>query len=203
MSNRSLLREFFELCPNGACEDILTESDKRFIKEGGLMLSGVMQRSDAINGNGRIYPHSILEREMNNYKRLVQERRALGELDHPEQSVINLRNVSHLVTELWWNGKDVMGKIQVLNTPSGQVLRELVNANVKIGISSRGTGSIRESREGTIVEDDFNLICFDIVSEPSTQGAFMMQEQKNKSSLIESREAKIKGLINNIHKKGK
>ena len=203
MSNRLLLREFFELCPNGACEDILTESDKRFIKEGGLMLSGVMQRSDAINGNGRIYPHSILEREMNNYKRLVQERRALGELDHPEQSVINLRNVSHLVTELWWNGKDVMGKIQVLNTPSGQVLRELVNANVKIGISSRGTGSIRESREGTIVEDDFNLICFDIVSEPSTQGAFMMQEQKNKSSLIESREAKINGLINNILKKGK
>ena len=203
MSNRSLFREFFELCPNGVCEDILTESDKRFIKEGGLMLSGVMQRSDAINGNGRIYPHSILEREMNNYKRLVQERRALGELDHPEQSVINLRNVSHLVTELWWNGKDVMGKIQVLNTPSGQVLRELVNANVKIGISSRGTGSIRESREGTIVEDDFNLICFDIVSEPSTQGAFMMQEQKNKSSLIESREAKINGLINNILKKGK
>jgi hypothetical protein len=162
-----------------------------------------MQRADAVNGNGRIYPHPILEREMNNYKRLVQERRALGELDHPEQSVINLRNVSHLVTEVWWNGKDVMGKLQILNTPSGQVLRSLIDANVKIGISSRGTGSIRESRDGTIVEDDFNLICFDMVSEPSTQGAFMMQEQKNKSSLIESREAKINGLINNILKKGK
>ena len=203
MSNRTLLREYFELCQHGVWDEILAESDKRFIKEGGLILSGVMQRADAVNGNGRIYPHPILEREMNNYKRLVQERRALGELDHPEQSVINLRNVSHLVTEVWWNGKDVMGKLQILNTPSGQVLRSLIDANVKIGISSRGTGSIRESRDGTIVEDDFNLICFDMVSEPSTQGAFMMQEQKNKRALIEGREAKINSLINNILKKGK
>jgi hypothetical protein len=199
--SKPLLREFFELCPNGYCEDVLTESDKHFIKNGGLILSGVMQRADARNGNGRIYPHSVLEREMKNYKRLVEERRALGELDHPDQSVINLRNVSHLVTEVWWNGKDVMGKIQVLNTPSGQVLKELVNANVKIGISSRGTGSVTESRGDTIVEDDFQLICFDIVSEPSTQGAFMMQEQKK--SLTEGREAKINSLINNILKKGK
>lgn len=200
MSNKPLLREFFELCPNGYCEDVLTESDKRFMKEGGIILSGVMQRAEARNGNGRIYPLPILEREMNNYKRLVQERRALGELDHPDQSVINLRNVSHLVTEVWWNGNDVMGKIQVLNTPSGQVLKELVNAGVKIGISSRGTGSVRENRGETIVEDDFQLICFDIVSDPSTQGAFMMQE--NKQSLIESRETKINNLINNILKKG-
>jgi hypothetical protein len=199
--SKSLLREFFELCPNGYCEDVLTESDKRFIKEGGLILSGVMQRADARNGNGRVYPHPILEREMNNYKRLVQERRALGELDHPDQSVINLRNVSHLVTEVWWNGKDVMGKIQVLTTPSGQVLKSLIEASVKIGISSRGTGSVRESKGDTVVEDDFQLICFDIVSEPSTHGAFMMQEQKK--SLIEGREAKINGLINNILKKGK
>lgn len=197
--SKPLLREFYELCPNGVCEDILTESDKRFIKEGGLILSGVMQRARKKNGNGRVYPYEIMLREVNNYKKLVEERRALGELDHPDQSVINLRNVSHLVTEIWWNGDDVMGKIQVLNTPSGQVLRELVNANVKIGISSRGTGSVRESRGDTIVEDDFNLICFDIVSEPSTQGAFMMQEQKR--SLIEGREAKINSLINNILKR--
>ena len=174
---QELLREFFELCPDGLCEDILTESDKHFIKSGGMMLSGVIQRADARNGNGRIYPYSVLNREMQTYTKLVQERRALGELDHPDQSVINLKNVSHLVTETWWNGKDVMGKIQVLNTPSGQVLKELVNANVKIGISSRGTGSVRESRGETIVEDDFNLICFDIVSEPSTHGAFMFQER--------------------------
>jgi len=199
MSKR-LLTEYYELCPNGTCDDVLTESDKHFIKGGGVILTGVMQRSDARNGNGRVYPHPILEREMNLYKKLVEERRALGELDHPDQSVINLRNVSHLVTDVWWNKKDVMGKIQVLNTPSGQVLKELVNAGVKIGISSRGTGSVQETRGDTIVEDDYQLICFDIVSEPSTQGAFMMQEQRK--SLIEGREAKIDTLINNILKKG-
>ena len=196
--NKSLLREFFELCPDGLCEDILTESDKHFIKSGGMMLSGVIQRADARNGNGRIYPYSVLNREMDTYRQLVQERRALGELDHPDQSVINLKNVSHLVTEVWWNGKDVMGKIQVLGTPSGQELRELVNANVKIGISSRGTGSVRESRGETIVEDDFQLICFDIVSEPSTHGAFMFQERKG--TVNENKQVRVSNLIKDILK---
>lgn len=177
--SKGLIREYFELCPNGVCEDILTESDKRFIKNGGMILSGVIQRSDARNGNGRIYPHSILEREMKRYKSLVEQRMALGELDHPEHSMIALDKVSHLVTEVWWNGKDVMGKIEVLNTPKGKILQELVNANVKIGISSRGTGSVREIRGDTIVEDDFNLICFDIVSEPSTHGAFMSRQNES------------------------
>jgi len=199
--SKSLLREYYELCPNGYCEDVLTESDKRFIKNGGTILTGVVQRFGEANGNNRIYTEDVLRREAENYKKLVKERRALGELDHPDQSVINLRNVSHLVTELWWDKNNLMGKIEVLNTPSGQVLKSLVEANVKIGISSRGTGSVRESREGTIVEDDFQLICFDMVSEPSTRGAFMMQEQKK--SLIEGRETRINTLINNILKKGK
>jgi hypothetical protein len=199
--SKPLLREYYELCPNGYCEDVLTESDKRFIKNGGTILTGVMQRFGEANGNNRIYTENVLRREAENYRKLVQERRALGELDHPDQSVINLRNVSHLVTEIWWDKNNLMGKIEVLNTPSGQVLKSLVEANVKIGISSRGTGSVRESREGTIVEDDFQLICFDMVSEPSTRGAFMMQEQKK--SLIEGRENKINTLINNILKKGK
>ena len=177
--SKGLIREYFELCPNGVCEDILTESDKRFIKNGGMILSGVIQRSDARNGNGRIYPHTILEREMKRYKSLVEQRMALGELDHPEHSMIALDKVSHLVTEVWWNGKDVMGKIEVLNTPKGKILQELVNANVKIGISSRGTGSVREVRGDTIVEEDFNLICFDIVSEPSTHGAFMSRQNES------------------------
>lgn len=193
--SKQLLTEYFELCPNGYCDDVLTESDKRFIKEGGLILSGVMQRSDIRNGNGRVYPHSILEREMKNYKKLVEDRRALGELNHPDKSEIDLRNVCHLVTEVWWNGKDVMGKIQVLNTPSGQVLKELINANVKIGISSRGTGSVRESKGDTIVEDDFQLICFDMVSEPSTHGAFMSprNESVQKTNRID---AIIKEMLN-------
>jgi hypothetical protein len=176
---KSLIREYFELCPNGVCEDILTESDKRFIKNGGMILSGVIQRSDARNGNGRIYPHTILEREMKRYRNLVEQRMALGELDHPEHSTIALDKVSHVVTDVWWNGKDVMGKLEVLNTPKGKILQELVNANIKIGISSRGTGSVREVRGDTIVEDDFNLICFDIVSEPSTHGAFMSRQNES------------------------
>jgi len=176
---KSLIREYFELCPNGVCEDILTESDKRFIKNGGMILSGVIQRADARNGNGRIYPHTILEREMKRYRNLVEQRMALGELDHPEHSTIALDKVSHVVTDVWWNGKDVMGKLEVLNTPKGKILQELVNANIKIGISSRGTGSVREVRGDTIVEDDFNLICFDIVSEPSTHGAFMSRQNES------------------------
>jgi len=198
MDNKVLLREFFELCGGGFCSDLLTEQEKLAVKNGALYLTGVIQRADARNGNGRIYPHSVLSREMDTYKQLVQERRALGELDHPDQSIINLKNVSHLVTEVWWSGKDVMGKIQVLNTPSGQVLRELVNANVKIGISSRGTGSVRENRGETIVEDDFQLICFDIVSEPSTHGAFMFQERKG--NVNENKQARVSNLIKDILK---
>ena len=176
--SKYLLREYYELCPGGICQDLLTEADKRFIANGGLILSGVMQRADAKNGNGRIYPRPILEREMERYKALIRENRALGELDHPDDSVVNLKNASHMVTDVWWNGNDVMGKVKILNTPSGQILRALTESGVKLGISSRGLGSVRESMGQTIVEDDFNLICFDFVSDPSTTGAFMMRESK-------------------------
>jgi|TARA_R110000787_G_scaffold10223_2_gene34871 hypothetical protein len=178
--SKYLLREFYELCPNGTCEDLLTEEEKRMVRENNaVFLTGVMQRAEALNQNKRVYPKPILEREIENYKKLVKERRALGELDHPEDSVVNLKNASHMVTDVWWDGNDVMGKVQVLGTPSGQVLKELVNAGVKLGISSRGLGSVSESQGKTIVEDDFQLICFDFVSEPSTQGAFMMTEGKD------------------------
>jgi hypothetical protein len=184
--SKPLLREFFELCPGGVCEDFLTESDKRFMKNGGMIMTGVIQRADALNGNRRVYSERILRREIERYTGLVKERMALGELDHPDTGAVMLEKVSHIVTEVWWNGKDVMGKIEVLNTPRGKILQELVTANIKIGISSRGTGSVRESKEGTIVEDDFNLICFDIVSEPSTHGAYMYRQdtslKENKSS---------------------
>lgn len=178
--SKYLLREYYELCEGGVCQDLLTEDEKRLVRENkAVFLTGVMQRADAQNGNGRVYPRTVLERELKNYTKIVQERRALGELDHPEDSVVNLKNASHMVTEVWWDGSDVMGKVQVLNTPSGQVLKSLVEAGVKLGISSRGLGSVHESQGKTIVEDDFQLICFDFVSEPSTQGAFMMTEGKN------------------------
>ena len=179
MSDKLLITEYFSLCEGGVCQDFLTEDEKRMVREDGAMfLTGVMQRADAQNGNGRIYPRSILEREMGNYQKLIKERRALGELDHPDQAVINLANASHLVTESWWDGNDVMGKIQILNTPSGKILRSLVESGVTLGISSRGMGSVTENAQGTIVEDDFNLVCYDMVSEPSTTGAFMMKEGK-------------------------
>ena len=178
--SKYLLREFYELCPNGTCEDLLTEEEKRMVRENNaVFLTGVMQRAEALNQNKRVYPRPILEREVENYKKLVKERRALGELDHPEDSVVNLKNASHMVTDVWWEGNDVMGKVQVLGTPAGQVLKELVIAGCKLGISSRGLGSVSESQGKTIVEDDFQLICFDFVSEPSTHGAFMMTEGKD------------------------
>ena len=120
---KKLLREYYELCEGGICQDLLTEEEKRYVANGGMILSGKLQEADIQNGNGRIYPHRVLMREMKNYEKLVKERRALGELDHPEDSVINLKNASHLVTDVWWDNKNVMGKVKVLDTPSGQVLK--------------------------------------------------------------------------------
>lgn len=196
--NKFLLREYFELCAGGFCEDLLTEQEKREIKNGAFYLTGVMQRADAKNGNGRVYPEMVLRREVENYQKLIRENRALGELDHPDQSVINLKNVSHIVTELWWQGKDVMGKVKILDTPSGKILRSLVESGVKLGISSRGLGSVKEKAGVTMVEDDFQLICFDFVSEPSTIGAFMnLSERKNLQTNL-TKADKIYRLMNEI-----
>jgi len=176
--SKQLLTEYHALCPDGICQDLLTEAEKQdIVDNGALYLTGRIQTSDKKNGNGRKYPDPILKREIQRYMQVVKDNRATGELDHPEDSVVNLKNVSHIVTEIWWNGNDVMGKVKVLDTPSGRILKDLVNAGVKLGISSRGIGSVREDSGGTIVEDDFQLICFDIVSEPSTFDAYMAPEK--------------------------
>tara|TARA_B100000287_G_scaffold389731_1_gene400035 strand:- start:83 stop:688 length:606 start_codon:yes stop_codon:yes gene_type:complete len=195
---KKLLREYYELCDGGSCPDVLTESEKKFVADGGVILSGKLQEADAKNGNGRKYPKHILEREMKNYQKLIDERRALGELDHPEDSVINLKNASHCVTEVWWKGPEVHGKIKVLNTPSGRILQELVKEGIKLGISSRGLGSVKEEKGNTIVEDDFQLICFDMVSEPSTNDAFMIKEAKNHEPNIFTRADRINRALNDI-----
>ena len=193
-----LLREYYELCEGGVCQDLLTEDEKRFVANGGMMLSGKLQEADCLNGNGRKYPKDILEREIQNYAKLVKERRALGELDHPDDSVINLKNASHMVMDVWWDGAAVMGKVKVLNTPSGKILQSLVQDGCKLGISSRGLGSVRESKGQTIVEDDFQLICFDFVSEPSTPEAYMtLQESKNSPNIF-TKGDKINRLLNDI-----
>ena len=169
-----LLREFYELCEGGVCQDLLTEAEKRAVRENNAMyITGKLQEGGVLNGNQRLYPEGIMEREVKRYSEMVKDNRALGELDHPESSIINLANVSHMVIDIWMDGPAVMGKCKVLDTPAGQILRSLVDAGVKIGISSRGMGSVKEHQGQTIVEDDFQLICFDIVSEPSTPNAFM------------------------------
>jgi hypothetical protein len=143
--------------------------------DGKVIVSGVLQRAEAKNQNGRVYPKEILVREVKKYKsNQIRENRALGELDHPESSVINLRNVSHNVLDCDWQGNDLVGKVEILPTPSGNILKNLLGAGIRLGISSRGLGSVKEINESTVeVQDDFELIGWDFVSNPSTHGAFM------------------------------
>ena len=196
--SKKLLREYYALCDGGVWQDLLTEEEKRYVADGGMILSGIMQMTEIQNGNGRVYPHSTMMREIKNYQKLVKERRALGELDHPDDSVINLKNASQMVTEIRMEGKNVMGKIKVLETPSGKILKELVNGGVTVGVSSRGMGSVREEKGQTMVEDDFQLICFDMVSEPSTPGAFMMREAKEFNNNVFTKADKINRLLNEV-----
>ena len=194
-----LLREFYELCEGGVCQDLLTEAEKRAVRESNAMfITGKLQEGGTVNGNMRLYPEGIMEREVKKYSEMVKDNRALGELDHPESSIINLANVSHMVIDIWMEGPAVMGKCKVLDTPAGQILRSLVDAGVKIGISSRGMGSVKEHQGKTIVEDDFQLICFDIVSEPSTPNAFMaLSENKLMNEQVE-KSNKVLSLIDSI-----
>ena len=183
-------------------------------KNGKLIVNGVLQRADSKNQNGRVYPHETLMREAENYAKVqVKERRALGELDHPDSSVVNLNNVSHNVLEMHWNGKDLVGTVEVLGTPAGNILKELFKSGIKLGISSRGLGSVEELGEAegdenpTVkVKDDFELIAFDFVSNPSTQGAFMSPGKMNESvndgvgtrKGMCTHDCKIEGIINDI-----
>ena len=144
------------------------------VNKGRLIVEGIVQRADAKNGNGRVYPKDTLEREVQKYKdTYIKENRALGELDHPESPIINLKNVCHNILELWWQGDDVMGKIEILPTPSGNILKELLLAGITVGISSRAMGSVKQIGETVEVQDDLDIVCWDFVSTPSTQGAFM------------------------------
>ena len=184
--SKQLLREFFALCPDGNCVlDLLTEDEKKKRDGGSVFLVGVCQRAGIKNGNSRVYRKETLQREVENYQAAIKERRALGELDHPDDSVINLKNASHLITKMWWDDDNVMGKVEVLDTPSGNVLKALINSGVKLGISSRGLGSVKEVNGDTMVEDDFQLICFDMVSEPSTPGAYLSPSMKDTNANLD------------------
>jgi hypothetical protein len=143
-----------------------------------LIMKGILQKAETLNQNGRVYPKMILEREIKNYQKFIKENRALGELDHPDSSVVELKNSSHIIREAYIQGNIVYGTVEILNTPSGKILQSLVESGVTLGISSRGVGSTKSEGNMQIVQDDFQLICWDFVSEPSTPGAFMMKENK-------------------------
>ena len=168
---------------------------------GRLIVEGVVQRANAKNGNGRVYPKDTLEREIDKYKATyIKENRALGELDHPESPIINLKNVCHNILDLWWNGDDVMGKIEILPTPSGNILKALLIAGITVGISSRAMGSVKQIGETVEVQDDLELVCWDFVSTPSTQGAFMeiVSESLNPNAVKADKYQKINELITEI-----
>jgi hypothetical protein len=169
---------------------------------GKLIVSGVLQRADAKNQNGRVYPKSILMREASRYHDIyIKEKRALGELDHPDSSIVNLQNVSHNIVDMYWKGNDLYGKVEILGTPSGNILKELLKAGIRLGISSRGLGSVKELSENTLeVQDDFELIAFDFVSNPSTHGAFLspVNESIDKSGLTELSDQKLSKKIQEV-----
>jgi len=165
---------------------------------GNLMVEGRLQTAETKNGNGRRYPREILEREIERYKDgPIRESRALGELDHPDSQIINLKNVSHNIKDVWWDGNDVMGKIEILPTPSGNILVQLFKNGITVGVSSRGMGSLKPIGETQEVQDDFELLCWDFVSTPSTPGAYVhpINESLNLTSVNYS---KINEIITEI-----
>ena len=197
--NKQLL---VDVRPFDISRDKINESIKE--NDGRLVVKGVLQRAESKNQNGRIYPREVLLKEVAKYlENQVRERRALGELDHPESAVVNLNNTSHNIIEMHWNNDDLMGTVEVLSTPSGNILKELFKSGIKLGISSRGLGSVEPIKEGedgeedTVeVQPDFELIAFDFVSNPSTHGAFMAPV--NESVQHQTPENNIERILNSI-----
>ena len=184
--------------------DVSTTKINESISEnnGKLIVKGVLQRAESKNQNGRVYPREVLLKEVGKYlEHQVTERRALGELDHPESSVVNLNNASHNIIEMHWDGDDLLGTVEVLSTPAGNILKELFKSGIKLGISSRGLGSVEPMKEAdgedaVEVQPDFELIAFDFVSNPSTHGAFM--RPVNESVQPKTPENNIERIINSI-----
>jgi hypothetical protein len=148
-------------------------TENKVSKRGLPLVEGILATAEVKNGNGRYYSKDLWEREIDKYMPLVKEHRAMGELDHPESSVINLKNVSHNISDMWWDGDNVMGKIEILPTPSGNILKALIDNGITVGVSSRGMGSLKQMGEVMEVQDDFELLCWDFVSTPSNPDSFM------------------------------
>jgi hypothetical protein len=186
----------FEISPQQINESLSQNNGK-------LIVKGVLQRAEAKNQNERIYPKEVLMREAKKYANtFIKERRALGELDHPESSVVNLNNVSHNVLGMDWSGNDLVGTVEVLSTPSGNILKELFKSGIRLGISSRGMGSVkevmREAGNTLEVQPDFELIAFDFVSNPSTHGAFLSPVNESVNKVVSKKYTKVENLITTI-----
>ena len=169
-------------------------------KPGVFEVTGLMQRAGAKNQNGRVYDKKVLLREVNNYmENFVKVGNAYGELDHPESAIVSLKNASHVVKDLWWDGDDLCGRVELLNTPSGNIVKEIIKGGHTIGISSRGTGSVKPTNEGHLeVQDDFELVCWDFVSNPSTHGAFMNPISLNESAVKAGKYDKLHNILGDI-----
>lgn len=175
---------------------MLTENVSK--ENGNLVVSGILATAEVKNGNGRYYSRELWERELAKYAEFVDGRRATGELDHPESSVINLKNVSHVITETWWQNDHVMGKIEILPTPSGQILGALIKAGVTVGVSSRGMGSLEQRGEVMEVQDDFELLCWDFVSTPSNPGSYMGLVKEGLDFSNQDNYSKVNSIITEI-----
>lgn len=171
---RSLLTEWLAF---DYSKDLVKESREK--NNGKIIMKGILQKADTLNQNGRIYPAPVLEREVRNYQKFISENRALGELDHPDTSVVELKNASHIIRSAHIEDGIVYGTVELLDTPAGKILQSLVESGVTLGISSRGVGSTQRVGNNDVVQDDFQLICWDYVAEPSTPGAFMMKEGRD------------------------
>jgi len=165
--------QLFKPTPTSLTEGKLSE-------RGNPMMEGVLATAEVKNGNGRYYSKDLWEREIDKYKELVDSNRAVGELDHPESSVVNLKNVSHNIKDMWWDGDNVIGKIEILPTPSGNILKALIESGISCGVSSRGMGSLEQNGEIMEVQDDFELLCWDFVSTPSNPGSYMNSIKEGK-----------------------
>jgi len=166
-----------------------------------LIVYVVLQKYGILNRNGRIYPESILKSQDKLYQQAIRERRAVGELDHPESSVIAGDRISHNITETWWENHTLMGKMEILMTPGfinygivstkGDEVANLLRNRIKIGVSSRGVGSLKEGRNGEqIVQDDFEIICWDVVTAPSTPDAWIGRNIEEMKPYVENAEIK-------------
>ena len=169
--------QLFKPSPTSLTEGKLSE-------RGNPMMEGVLATAEVKNGNGRYYSKDLWEREIDKYKEIVKENRAVGELDHPESSVVNLKNVSHNIKDMWWDGDNVIGKIEILPTPSGNILKALLDNGIMVGVSSRGMGSLEQNGELMEVQDDFELLCWDFVSTPSNPGSFMNPIKEGKETQV-------------------